>query len=216
MQVLTSQVCAGLHLCPLLRVWAGSSPVCGNPQDIRCQQRVQVVVACASSSRCEAVVTIAYEAQARIRDPVYRCVAHIFTVQQPVYLNLQRILEKWLAPWWVHLMLSCWILIGCNVTSTIDASEGSVSSGMAGSRSFVDQRQWNVETYSQPYSNLQCVSPHNSLDSSFDGLLVQEMYCKEEIPAQACHKEESTTQWAGRTPSFGSKDDGELIFSYVL
>ncbi|XP_068318081.1 LOB domain-containing protein 16-like [Pyrus communis] len=34
--------------------------------------------------RCEAVVTIAYEAQARIRDPVYGCVAHIFSLQQQV------------------------------------------------------------------------------------------------------------------------------------
>ena len=36
--------------------------------------------------RCEAVVTIAYEAQARIRDPVYGCVAHIFALQQQVTL----------------------------------------------------------------------------------------------------------------------------------
>ncbi|KAE8730641.1 LOB domain-containing protein 16 [Hibiscus syriacus] len=34
--------------------------------------------------RCEAVVSIAYEAQARIRDPVYGCVAHIFSLQQQV------------------------------------------------------------------------------------------------------------------------------------
>ncbi|GAB2234569.1 hypothetical protein Droror1_Dr00003825 [Drosera rotundifolia] len=34
--------------------------------------------------RCEAVVTIAYEAQARIRDPVYGCVAHIVALQQQV------------------------------------------------------------------------------------------------------------------------------------
>ncbi|XVF32424.1 hypothetical protein REPUB_Repub17cG0081500 [Reevesia pubescens] len=34
--------------------------------------------------RCEAVVTISYEAQARIRDPVYGCVAHIFALQQQV------------------------------------------------------------------------------------------------------------------------------------
>ncbi|KAL5712186.1 hypothetical protein ACHQM5_014382 [Ranunculus cassubicifolius] len=40
--------------------------------------------------RCEAVVTIAYEAQARIKDPVYGCVAHIFTLQQQVaYLQAQ-------------------------------------------------------------------------------------------------------------------------------
>ncbi|XP_027368069.1 LOB domain-containing protein 16-like [Abrus precatorius] len=34
--------------------------------------------------RCEAVVTITYEAQARIRDPVYGCVSHIFALQQQV------------------------------------------------------------------------------------------------------------------------------------
>ncbi|KAF5459353.1 hypothetical protein F2P56_023307 [Juglans regia] len=34
--------------------------------------------------RCEAVVTIAYEAQARMRDPVYGCVSHIFALQQQV------------------------------------------------------------------------------------------------------------------------------------
>uniref|UniRef100_A0A6N2LSQ8 LOB domain-containing protein n=1 Tax=Salix viminalis TaxID=40686 RepID=A0A6N2LSQ8_SALVM len=37
-----------------------------------------------AAERFEAVVTIAYEAQARIRDPVYGCVAHIFALQQQV------------------------------------------------------------------------------------------------------------------------------------
>ncbi|XP_057744793.1 LOB domain-containing protein 16-like [Arachis stenosperma] len=37
-----------------------------------------------SHERCEAVLTIAYEAQARIRDPVYGCVSHIFALQQQV------------------------------------------------------------------------------------------------------------------------------------
>ncbi|WOG94900.1 hypothetical protein DCAR_0314197 [Daucus carota subsp. sativus] len=36
------------------------------------------------ADRCEAVVTIAYEAQARIRDPVYGCVSHIYALQQQV------------------------------------------------------------------------------------------------------------------------------------
>ncbi|KAF8094427.1 hypothetical protein N665_0364s0048 [Sinapis alba] len=40
--------------------------------------------------RCEAVVTIAYEAQARLHDPVYGCVSHIFSLQQQVaYLQAQ-------------------------------------------------------------------------------------------------------------------------------
>ncbi|KAI3787814.1 hypothetical protein L2E82_00262 [Cichorium intybus] len=44
----------------------------------------------AAADRCEAVVTIAYEAQARIKDPVYGCVAHIFALQQQVaYLQAQ-------------------------------------------------------------------------------------------------------------------------------
>jgi hypothetical protein len=34
--------------------------------------------------RLDAVVTICYEAQARLRDPVYGCVAHIFALQQQV------------------------------------------------------------------------------------------------------------------------------------
>ncbi|GLJ54596.1 hypothetical protein SUGI_1172780 [Cryptomeria japonica] len=38
--------------------------------------------------RGEAVVTICYEAQARLKDPVYGCVAHIFALQQQV-VNLQ-------------------------------------------------------------------------------------------------------------------------------
>ncbi|XP_023005988.1 LOB domain-containing protein 18-like [Cucurbita maxima] len=34
--------------------------------------------------RLDAVVTICYESQARLRDPVYGCVAHIFALQQQV------------------------------------------------------------------------------------------------------------------------------------
>jgi hypothetical protein len=34
--------------------------------------------------RCDAVLTISYEAQARLSDPVYGCVATIFALQQQV------------------------------------------------------------------------------------------------------------------------------------
>ncbi|KAJ7972678.1 putative LOB domain-containing protein [Quillaja saponaria] len=40
------------------------------------------------NDRCEAAVTISYEAQARLQDPIYGCVAHIFALQQQV-VNLQ-------------------------------------------------------------------------------------------------------------------------------
>ncbi|PWZ56409.1 LOB domain-containing protein 17 [Zea mays] len=36
------------------------------------------------ADRAEAAVTISYEAQARLRDPIYGCVAHIFALQQQV------------------------------------------------------------------------------------------------------------------------------------
>ncbi|KAL2330448.1 hypothetical protein Fmac_018029 [Flemingia macrophylla] len=35
-----------------------------------------------ANRRLDAVITICYEAQARLRDPVYGCVAHIFALQQ--------------------------------------------------------------------------------------------------------------------------------------
>lgn len=37
--------------------------------------------------RYDAVVTIGYEAQARIIDPVYGCVSHIFALQQQVHFQ---------------------------------------------------------------------------------------------------------------------------------
>ncbi|KAG6783826.1 hypothetical protein POTOM_009501 [Populus tomentosa] len=40
------------------------------------------------SDRSEAAVTISYEAQARLQDPIYGCVSHIFALQQQV-VNLQ-------------------------------------------------------------------------------------------------------------------------------
>ncbi|CAN1270625.1 LOB domain-containing protein 16 [Linum perenne] len=41
------------------------------------------------ADRCDAVVTIAYEAQARLRDPVYGCVANVFALQHQVVAYLQ-------------------------------------------------------------------------------------------------------------------------------
>ncbi|XP_021813290.1 LOB domain-containing protein 29-like isoform X2 [Prunus avium] len=40
------------------------------------------------SDRCKAAMSISYEAQARIQDPIYGCVSHIFALQQQV-VNLQ-------------------------------------------------------------------------------------------------------------------------------
>ncbi|XP_074557777.1 LOB domain-containing protein 16-like [Curcuma longa] len=43
--------------------------------------------------RCDAVVTVAYEAQARIRDPVYGCVAHIFALQKQVAILQAQLMQ---------------------------------------------------------------------------------------------------------------------------
>ncbi|OEL21540.1 LOB domain-containing protein 29 [Dichanthelium oligosanthes] len=48
------------------------------------------------SDRCEAAVTMSYEAQARLQDPIYGCVAHIFSLQQQV-VSLQAELESFKA-----------------------------------------------------------------------------------------------------------------------
>ncbi|CAO2169951.1 unnamed protein product [Urochloa humidicola] len=45
------------------------------------------------SDRCEAALTMSYEAQARLQDPIYGCVAHIFSLQQQV-VSLQAELES--------------------------------------------------------------------------------------------------------------------------
>jgi LOB domain-containing protein 29 len=47
----------------------------------------------AVSDRCEAVVTITYEAQARLQDPIYGCVSQIFALQQQVRFNTLIILQ---------------------------------------------------------------------------------------------------------------------------
>lgn len=39
-----------------------------------------------AQKRLDAVVTLCYEALARVRDPVYGCVGHIFFLQQQVYI----------------------------------------------------------------------------------------------------------------------------------
>ncbi|XP_043693249.1 LOB domain-containing protein 29-like [Telopea speciosissima] len=45
------------------------------------------------TDRCEAAVTISYEAQARLQDPIYGCVSYIFALQEQV-VNLQAQLDS--------------------------------------------------------------------------------------------------------------------------
>ncbi|MCL7029218.1 hypothetical protein MKW94_016651 [Papaver nudicaule] len=95
--------------------------------------------------RCEAVVTIAYEAQARIRDPVYGCVAHIFALQQHVaYLQAQ-------------LMQMKSQLTYINTDQYPRCLENNWSSNIpGGSQNFA---------FNDPATNMYSVSPQSSLDS---------------------------------------------------
>ncbi|XP_010935757.1 LOB domain-containing protein 16 [Elaeis guineensis] len=114
--------------------------------------------------RCEAVVTIAYEAQARIRDPVYGCVAHIFALQQQVAILEAQLMQ-----------------LKAQLAHTI-----------AGSQLSGDQWQGNIANPRlQAYSNMQTLYPKRSFDCvdySSDGMVMQEMGSEEDLPTQHCTK----------------------------
>ncbi|KAK3031653.1 hypothetical protein RJ639_035021, partial [Escallonia herrerae] len=106
------------------------------------------------ADRCEAVVTIAYEAQARIRDPVYGCVAHIFALQQQV---------------------AC-------LQSQLMQAKAQMAQGLVDSRNAENHHQWpanyNMGTGmasfpAYPTYNMNSISPQSSLESidhSGDGM----------------------------------------------
>ncbi|KAI3460947.1 hypothetical protein Pfo_017610 [Paulownia fortunei] len=136
--------------------------------------------------RCEAVVTIAYEAQARIRDPVYGCVAHIFALQQQVKsLVLSSELYYFAAE----------IGTGGIPASSTDAGEG--SAGTKPDRSVIKKcrksmarqhgsRNGIIPPFPVPnYMNYANISPQSSLDSvehHNDGINgMQEIQSRDEI-----------------------------------
>ncbi|KAI7991207.1 LOB domain-containing protein 16 [Camellia lanceoleosa] len=112
--------------------------------------------------RCEAVVTIAYEAQARIRDPVYGCVSHIFALQQQVACLQAQLMQ----------------------------AKAQLAQSLIDSRSL--QNQWHENTVGVPslqtsptYNMMSSmISPQSSVESmdhSFDGMgLMQEIESRDE------------------------------------
>ncbi|KAL6217505.1 PREDICTED: LOB domain-containing protein 16 [Fragaria vesca subsp. vesca] len=122
--------------------------------------------------RCEAVVTIAYEAQARIRDPVYGCVAHIFALQQQV---------------------------ACLQAQLMQVKAQVAHQNLMDSRTMESQWQGNVNgvtNFPSYPSYMNPISPQSSLDSidhsSNDTInYMQETQSSsrsEEFPLQACSK----------------------------
>ncbi|XAR61124.1 hypothetical protein NMG60_11034741 [Bertholletia excelsa] len=124
--------------------------------------------------RCEAVVTISYEAQARIRDPVYGCVAHIFALQQQVACLQAQLMQV----------------------------KAQLAQSLVDSRSVESQWQGNMigtstlPSYFPSYMN-SAVSPQSSLESidrSFDGMGMQEIESKDELSFQPCNKKIKNSQ----------------------
>ncbi|XP_030935878.1 LOB domain-containing protein 16-like [Quercus lobata] len=118
--------------------------------------------------RCEAVVTIAYEAQARIRDPVYGCVAHIFALQQQVACLQAQLLQV----------------------------KAQMAQSLIDSRNIENQWPGNnvagvpmVPTYPTYMNPISPQSSLESIDHSNDGMYMQEIQsCREDCSVQPCSK----------------------------
>ncbi|KAF8394301.1 hypothetical protein HHK36_020508 [Tetracentron sinense] len=117
------------------------------------------------ADRCEAVVTIAYEAQARIRDPVYGCVAHIFALQQQVACLQAQLMQ-------VKAQMAQYLVDSRHVEN------GLPSGNIIGGHPLL-----NYPTYVHP------ISPQSSLESidhSSDGVVMQEIQSRDDLPVQPC------------------------------
>ncbi|XP_047087029.1 LOB domain-containing protein 29-like [Lolium rigidum] len=99
--------------------------------------------------RSEAAATVTYEAQARMRDPVYGCVAHIFALQQQVVA-----LQAQVAQARTHL----------------------VAAGHGHPLLYQQQAAWQVAETSTTQSSSGCYSAHRSDDGS-SMHAPAEMYC---------------------------------------
>ncbi|RVW24570.1 LOB domain-containing protein 16-like [Vitis riparia] len=115
------------------------------------------------ADRCEAVVTIAYEAQARIRDPVYGCVAHIFALQQQVACLQAQLMQ-----------------LKAQLANNTGNLENQWQGNVSGAPSFQ-----NFPGY------MNSVSPQCSLESidhNSDGMAMQDIQSRDEFSFQTCSR----------------------------
>ncbi|XP_059664405.1 LOB domain-containing protein 16-like [Cornus florida] len=120
------------------------------------------------ADRCEAVVTIAYEAQARIRDPVYGCVSQIFALQQQVACLQTQLMQ-------VKAQLAHNLIDLRNVESQWPGN-------MAGTQSFPAHPIHTMMNSFSPQSSLE------SIDHTIDGLAMQEIESRVEPSFQPYSK----------------------------
>ncbi|XP_043692656.1 LOB domain-containing protein 16 [Telopea speciosissima] len=130
--------------------------------------------------RCEAVVTIAYEAQARIRDPVYGCVAHIFALQQQVaYLQAQLMQVK---AQLAHNFAAS--------SRSLDNHWPSMTAGSVLGGGGSPQLPYPTHSITSQSS----LGSLDSLDHSSDGMVMQEL---EDLTFQTCTKKRFSTNDLG-------------------
>ncbi|KAI3742649.1 hypothetical protein L1987_60341 [Smallanthus sonchifolius] len=110
----------------------------------------------AADDRCEAVVTISYEAQARIKDPVYGCVSHIFALQQQVACLQAQLMQA-----------RAQMAQGCRDSRNI---EGQWTANMAGAMSYQNYMNANFMNFNtSPQSSME------SIDHSNEGMAIHEI-----------------------------------------
>ncbi|GAB2212280.1 hypothetical protein Droror1_Dr00025633 [Drosera rotundifolia] len=108
------------------------------------------------SQRGEAAVTISYEAQARLHDPIYGCVSHIFHLQQQV-VNLQGLLAT----------------LREQAVQTLSQGHSTASSNSAAETQF--PRPEDIQNWLQ--SEFPTITPQNNNPSNTDSTL---QYCNVE------------------------------------
>nr|CAD1820983.1 unnamed protein product [Ananas comosus var. bracteatus] len=82
MQVSKKEVRKGMCVCPYFSHEQGAAHFAAIHKVFGASNASKLLAHLPVADRCEAAVTISYEAQARVRDPIYGCVAHIFALQQ--------------------------------------------------------------------------------------------------------------------------------------
>ncbi|XP_027352961.1 LOB domain-containing protein 16-like [Abrus precatorius] len=125
--------------------------------------------------RCEAVVTIAYEAQARIRDPVYGCVSHIFALQQQVACLQAQLMQ-------VKAQLAQNLMESRNIEKQWPGNNN--VAGLPMNSSFCPNNYMNPIS---PQSSMESID-HNSIN---DGMGMQDIQSREDFSFQASSKKRS-------------------------
>ncbi|KAH7691664.1 Lateral organ boundaries LOB domain-containing protein [Dioscorea alata] len=134
--------------------------------------------------RCEAVVTISYEAQARIRDPVYGCVSHIFALQHQVALLQAQVMQMK-----VQLAQKTTAMTATTMASRSSSSQNHRHHYWQG----INNGDINSETFGHPNyvcMQMQSMSPQSSLDSCCaEGILMPSCLSSEGVvTTQLCTK----------------------------